>query len=213
MTVMIPEAVEGDVAAGGAGETPLQKIGQRRTDRQNRQNMSQFAPPAAQGNGSQPGNKQQSQSASGPTITFAGQTTYHRWVMAEFIGCVVLTGMTPLLDEPKDVEGQGITTQAALFGADALLRLTALCVVFFILALLSNHEKSGKFAASFGGLITAGILVNTSPALWRRLGAIFGGEVGSGKQPEQKATSGGKSFLQAVEKEASSALKNIISWG
>jgi hypothetical protein len=219
MTVMIPEAAEaaeGESAAGG--ESYLQRIGQRRAARQDRQSFSQYSPPAAQGSANPPGNQRQSQSAGGPNITITGGTTYHRWVMAEFIGCVVLTGMTPLLNEPKDVKGQPITTQAALFGADALLRLTALSVVFFILALLSNHEKSGKFAAAFGGLITAGLLVHTSPSLWKKIDAIFGGQVGSGQQPKQTATGstatgGAGSFLKDVENAASSALKNIISWG
>jgi hypothetical protein len=87
--------------------------------------------------------------------------------------------MTPLLDKPKTAEGDTVETGAALFGADALLRLSAICVVFLILSLMANHEKSGKFAAAFGGLILAGLLVHTSPAIWSKAGSIFGGHVGS----------------------------------
>lgn len=151
-----------------------------------------YNPPAAQGDGSQPG--KQAQSASGPSmpnINIGGGTSYHRWVIAEFIACVILTGATPLLSTPKDAQGNDVAAGSdILFGADALVRLSALSAVFFILGLLANHEKSGKFAAAFGGLITTALLINTSPDFWTKIGSMFSGQVGSG---QQKAESGGSS--------------------
>lgn len=204
MTVMIPEAAaEGEVVEGEIVGSPSQY-----------RNAREVSPPATAGNGSNP--QRQSQSAGGPSAQ-PSQKTYHRWVMAEFVGCIVLVGLTPLLNEPKDANGQPAATADVLFGADALVRLSALCVVFFILSLLSNQEKSGKFAAAFGGLIMTGILVNTSPAMWKQIGSLFGGDVGSGTQPQQSASQaaggGGASWVKDVENAAVKALKQIIPWG
>jgi hypothetical protein len=199
MTVMIPE--EAEVVEGEIVDSPSAY-----------RNARDVAPPAASGNGASP--QRQSSSAGGPSPQ-PSQKTYHRWVMAEFVGCIVLVGVTPLLNEPKDADGNAVATQDVLFGADALIRLSALCVVFFILSLLSNHEKSGKFAAAFGGLIMTGILINTSPTLWKKMGSLFGGDVGSGTQPQQSASQagGGASWVKAVENAAEKALKQIIPWG
>lgn len=215
MTVMAVEAAE-DASTAESGT--LAEAQQQRISRQN-------PPPAPSGNGQNP--QRQNQSAggpSGPTINIGGGNTYHRWVMAEFIGCVILTGMTPLLTQPRDAEGNPVDldAKAALFGADALVRLSALCFVFLILALLANHEKSGKFAAAFGGLITAALLVNTSPALWTKIGDIFGGKVGSGTQPTQKGSGsggGGGSGISLsnipgdIASAVGQAIKQLIPWG
>ena len=207
MTVMAAEAAEGTEAETSGS---LAQTQQQRLSRQN-------PPPQASGTNQNP--QRQNQSASGPTINVVGGNTYHRWVMAEFIGCVLLTGMTPLLTKPRDAEGnvEDLDVKAALFGADALVRLSALCVVFLILALLANHEKSGKFAAAFGGLITAALLVNTSPAMWTKIGDIFGGKVGSGAQPTQSGS--GKSGFSLnnipgdIQSAVEQALKQLIPWG
>ena len=209
MTIMIPETAE--VVEGEIVDEPSVY----RTAREN-------PPPAPAGNGQNP--KQQSQSASGPSGFQI--KSYHRWVMAEFIACVVLVGLTPLIKNPQDAEGNDLAPEDALFGAKALIRITALSVVFVILALLSNNEKSGKFASAFGGLVLAGVLINTSPDIWTKIGSLFGGNVGSGKQPAQSGTGqagadGGISGIKQdlshlpadIASAAEKALKEIIPWG
>jgi hypothetical protein len=210
MTVMAVEAAEGAEDAATSGT--LAGTQRQRLARQN-------PPPVPSGNGNNP--QRQSQSASGPTINIAGGNSYHRWVMAEFIACIILTGVTPLLSKPKDADGNDVNldAKAVLFGADALVRLSALCAVFFILALLANHEKSGKFSAAFGGLITAALLVNTDPAIWTKLGDIFGGAVGSGVQPKQGSSSPGaaqklpSTIGSNIKSAVEQALKQLIPWG
>jgi hypothetical protein len=221
MTVMIPEAAD---AAASEGEVVEGEIVDDSNSPSVYREKRKSPPPVFAGNPSNPQRQSQSQSAGGPTITGPAKT-YHRWVMAEFIGCIVLTGLTPLITQPKDAEGNDISGTDAMFGAEALIRLTALCVVFFILALLANHEKSGKFAAAFGGLILAGLLVNTDPTIWAKIGSLFKGNVGTGQQPTQPSSSstssGGLSGIKqdlsnlpsAIEKAAEQALKQIIPWG
>jgi hypothetical protein len=207
MTVMIPEEVE--AIEGTVVDSP-------NSYRLNRVNP----PPAPAGNGTTP--KNQGQSANGPSGFEI--KSYHRWVMAEFIACVILVGLTPLIKAPQDAEGNDLAPEDSLFGANALIRLTAISVVFLILSLLSNNEKSGKFASAFGGLVLAGLLVNTSPDLWEKLGSLFGSNVGTGKQPTkagQGGTGGGVSGIKQdlsslpsdIKTAAEKALKDIIPWG
>lgn len=222
MTVMIPEAAE---AASGGGEVVEGEIVDDSSSPSVYRERRSSPPPILAGNPTQPQRQSQSQSAGGPSITGPAKT-YHRWVMAEFIGCIALTGLTPLITQPKDAEGNDVNNTDAMFGAEALIRLTALCVVFFILALLANHEKSGKFAAAFGGLILAGLLINTDPTIWTKIGSLFTGNVGTGQQPTQTGSTSSTSkaglagvkqdlsnLPSAIEKAAEQALKQIIPWG
>lgn len=81
----------------------------------------------------------------------------HRLVIAEFIACVVLIGASPLLTRQS--------TNGHLYVANDFLRLSGVCLLFFILALMSNSPQMSRFAAAFGGLVTLGALYNANAAI------------------------------------------------
>lgn len=83
--------------------------------------------------------------------------TYHRIILAEFVTCVVLVSAVPVLAPRKP----GAADEALSLSAP-LVRLTAVCIVFFVLALMGSGDKAGKAAAAFGGLITLGALLNAT---------------------------------------------------
>jgi preprotein translocase subunit SecG len=95
--------------------------------------------------------------------------TYHRIVLAEFMVCVVLVGMSPVLTARGS--GAGAAAQdagnaaAELSLAAPLVRLTAVCIVFFVLALMATGNQAGKVAAAFGGLVVLGTLLNATDEL------------------------------------------------
>lgn len=99
-----------------------------------------------------------------PAMLSAGSGTAHRVVIAEFAVCVVLVGADPVLTRKP--------TGTHVYLANDFLRLSAVCMIFFVLALMSNSEKSSKVAAAFGGLVTAGIAFNAKQA-FTALTAIF----------------------------------------
>lgn len=82
----------------------------------------------------------------------------HRVVIAEFIACIVIIGASPILTRPPGSSGH-------LYVANDFLRLSGVCLLFFILALMSNNPRTARFAAAFGGLVTLGALVNANKAL------------------------------------------------
>lgn len=86
--------------------------------------------------------------------------TYHRFVLAEFIACVAMVVASIVLVPAQD-SAQGSGTAARSF-AKELVQLTALCIVFFVLALMASGAKTGKIAAAFGGLVTLGVAWNLS---------------------------------------------------
>jgi hypothetical protein len=98
------------------------------------------------------------QSPSGQRVSAAAPAkTYHRIILAEFVTCVVLISAVPVLS-PRKASAAG----DALSLAAPLVRLTAVCVVFFVLALMGAGQKSGRAAAAFGGLVTLGTLLNAT---------------------------------------------------
>jgi hypothetical protein len=100
--------------------------------------------------------------------------TYHRIVLAEFLATVLVIGASPLVVPAKQTaEGDIAAAIATVSLAGPLVRLTAVCVIFFILALMASGEKSGKVAAAFGGLILAGAVINATD-LWTALGHALG---------------------------------------
>ena len=90
--------------------------------------------------------------------------SYHRVVLGEFVVCVVLV-FTGSIVTPKIKDG-------AYVFVHILVQLTALCAVFFILALLGSGKKTGKVAAAFGALVTLGVMLNSTPAI-KEIGMIF----------------------------------------
>jgi hypothetical protein len=88
----------------------------------------------------------------------------HRVVAAEFVLCVVLVGIGPvLIRKPKN---------GHLYEANDFVRLSALSLLFFVLALMSNTPRSAKLAAAFGGLVTLGVVYNASSPL-AAVGGVF----------------------------------------
>lgn len=93
-----------------------------------------------------------------PSSSKGGKSPAHRVVIAEFIACVVLIGITPILTRKTD----GTTH---LYVANDFIRLSAVCLLFFLLLLLSNNPSTSRIAAAFGGLVTLGALYNASQFL------------------------------------------------
>lgn len=113
--------------------------------------------------------------------------SYHRFILAEFIACLVMIAAGMIL-VPAQGEAQGAGAAGRSF-AKQLVQLTALCVVFFMLALASTGPKTGKVAAAFGGLVTLGVAWNMSE-MWTGLSKALGGPV------PKKKPSGGSSTPQ-----------------
>lgn len=92
--------------------------------------------------------------------------TYHRMVLAEFIICIVLVLIGAILT-PRIKNG-------VLEFVHVLVQSSAVCFVFFVLALLGAGKSTGKVAAAFGLLITLGVLLNNTGAILE-IGKIFAG--------------------------------------
>lgn len=114
----------------------------------------------------------------------AGQTlTWHRLVLAEFVSCIVIVGASPILTprNPNRTDPQPVSL------AGPLVRLTAVCVLFFVLALMATGPKAGKVAAAFGLLVVLGALLNATDEI-----SILGKALMvSGGQPEEAEGGGG----------------------
>ncbi len=107
--------------------------------------------------------RQRTAEAPPPTsfVTGGSGATYRRIILAEFAACVLLVGASPFL-KPRSKDQTAAEVAAQLTLAQPMARLTAVCITFFILALLSNGPRSGRIAAAFGGLVTVGTLVNAT---------------------------------------------------
>ncbi len=177
MTVLAAEAVPAAESAAAA-EAPAAA------------SAASTAGPAAESGGSKAANAaggfggggQKSKAAS-----TAPAPVYHRIIIAEFAVAVLIAGASPLL------KPGGPFRKAPLAGAGSgsltgpLIRLTAVCAVFFILALAGTGERSGKIAAAFGGLVVLGMAFNALPeitTLGLALGGPRKGKGGSSTNPE-----------------------------
>jgi hypothetical protein len=184
MTVAIPEAAEA-VGGGGAaiepsavyrpgrspagrraGTAPARRAGGTRGGGSNRytyyyppQDRSRRVSRQRQGKGPPPDKPD-------PLPSSKAHGSYHRVVIAEFIVCVLLVGASPFLtprtDKSKSAAEEATAALSAVSLAGPLVRLTALCIVFFSLALLSTGQKTGKIAAALGALVTLGVLLNAT---------------------------------------------------
>jgi hypothetical protein len=99
--------------------------------------------------------------------------TYHRAVLAEFVACVVLVGASPVLTPRTKAKGSQQVVDTTVSFAAPLVRLTAVCIVFFVLALMASGPRSGKIAAAFGGLVLLGTLLNATD-MFTAITAAFG---------------------------------------
>jgi hypothetical protein len=73
-------------------------------------------------------------------------------VAAEFLLAVVLIWFSAMSGAASD--------SYEVVMSKTLVRLTTMCGIFFILALLTTSQKAGKFAVAVGALIDVGILFN-----------------------------------------------------
>lgn len=123
--------------------------------------------------------RQRTQEAPPPTASLpsGSGSTYRRIILAEFAACVVLVGASPFL-KPRSSTETPAEAAAALALSAPMVRLTAVCLTFFILALLANGPRSGKIAAAFGGLVTVGTLVNATDSA-KGLTAVFSSQPSS----------------------------------
>ncbi len=121
-------------------------------------------------------------------------TAYHRIVIAEFVATVIIIAMAPFLI-PRDKSSADPEEEAAaavrnLKLSRPLVRLTAVCIVFFILALSANGQRSGRVAAAAGALVMLGAMLNATET-WAALGQAFAGAqaaVQSGQAAEPGGT-------------------------
>lgn len=124
------------------------------------------------------------------TLVTGGNRRYSLVIAVEWLVCVVLIALSGA--------GVGSDQDAPAFSdpAIALVRLTAVSLLFFLLALLSAGERIGKLAAAFGGLVTLGVAFN-AVGEWTAIANVFGGgssssaEPGTGPQPGQMTPIGG----------------------
>lgn len=90
-----------------------------------------------------------------PSRTFKGEVgKYRRMMIAEFIVCVMLLGLSPLAKPP-----------GSMGPIRFMKRGSATCAFFIILGLLSTAGKgAAKAAATFGALVTLVLLVDQREA-------------------------------------------------
>lgn len=123
--------------------------------------------------------------------------TYHRIILAEFAACIVLVGAAPVLTPRTKASGDTVIADAAVSLAGPLVRLTAVCVLFFVLALMASGERAGKVAAAFGGLVTLGALLNATDMI-TALGKVFTGQAATVPARKPAGTGIGATVAQAV---------------
>lgn len=97
----------------------------------------------------------------------ADRGDYTKVVAAEYAAAVVLLGAAPLVPNDKN---SGIVR-----AVEPLARITALSVVFFVLALLSAGKTAGRIAGAFGGLVLLGVVFNARDFITSVAGALSGG--------------------------------------
>jgi hypothetical protein len=189
VTVMIPEAagaVEGTAARAGAGARGARgaRVARRPRATGGPPRQRRGLPPgsgyaagtaAASMAASRRGDQAQDQERPG---VFRDRGGYHRIVIAEFIATIIIIAMSPFL-VPRTTGSADPETEAKAAVRDLalsapLVRLTAACAVFFVLALLSTGARTGKIAAAFGGLVTLGALINATD-MWTAVGQVFAG--------------------------------------
>jgi hypothetical protein len=91
--------------------------------------------------------------------------TWHRGVLAEFVATVLLIGIAPVLTPRPGASDAQAAEGVAVSLSGPLVRLTAACVVFFVLALMATGERPGKVAAAFGFLVMLGAGLNATDEL------------------------------------------------
>jgi hypothetical protein len=88
-------------------------------------------------------------------------TGYTRWVLVEFIVTLLVVASHPFLAPRKGQEVSPATKSLAM----PLVRLTAVCLIYFVLALMASGPRAGKVAAAFGGLVMVGTIMNATDSM------------------------------------------------
>ena len=83
-----------------------------------------------------------------------GGRNYQGVILAEFLVAVLVVAFLPLASGPSDDKAG-----PSPYRVNDMIQLVAIGAVYFILALFSSGEKSGRIVAWFGGLLTLGILI------------------------------------------------------
>ena len=112
----------------------------------------------------------------GSDIHFDVGVGWHRVVMAEFLFAILVLVLAPILTPDQSGSSKGF------FKAADIVRMTAVCLVYFILALMSNGQKLGKAAAAFGGLVLTGIVINNATgteSIFAAIASIFSSAFGA----------------------------------
>jgi hypothetical protein len=130
--------------------------------------------------------EQQGRARQQRAVTHLTSGTYHRIVIAEFLATVLIIAAAPFL-VPRDTSSGTPAEEAAaavksLALSKPLTRLTAVCVIFFVLALTANGERTGRVAAAFGALVMLGAMLNATDT-WTALGQVFTGAAGPPPKP------------------------------
>jgi len=139
MTVLIPEVAEAGAAAGeraGAGAA-RSKAGQRARDT------------AAQIPGQYAGYSKEL----GRGRLTPGGRNYQGIILAEFLAAVLIVAVMPLFSGAPDGKAG-----PSPYRVNDITQLAAIGAVYFVLALLSSGERSGRVVAWFGGAVLMGIL-------------------------------------------------------
>jgi hypothetical protein len=130
MSVLIPELVEA-IGGGGGAKAASSAAGAAAANRYS-------------GAGRDLGRQQ---------ITPGGRN-YQGIILAEFLVAVIVVAFLPLASGPADGK-QGPSP----YRVNDMIQLVAIGAVYFVLALFSSGERSGRIVAWFGGLLTIGILI------------------------------------------------------
>jgi hypothetical protein len=84
-----------------------------------------------------------------------GGRNYQGVILAEFLLAVVVVAFLPLAAGQPDDGKAGPSP----YRVNDMIQLVAIGAVYFVLALFSSGERSGRVVAWFGGLLTLGILI------------------------------------------------------
>lgn len=86
---------------------------------------------------------------------------YTRWILAEFVVCTLVVASHPFLAPRKGQDTSPATKSLAM----PVVRLTAVCLIYFVLALMANGPRAGRIAAAFGGLVMVGTIMNATDSM------------------------------------------------
>jgi hypothetical protein len=94
-------------------------------------------------------------SAVGSARITPGGRNYQGVILAEFLVAVLVVAFLPLAAGQPDDGKAGPSP----YRVNDMIQLVAIGAVYFVLALFSSGERSGRVVAWFGGLLTLGILI------------------------------------------------------